>query len=630
MGNTQHPKRPLSTGYPKRPPYYQNQENVNDEYLIPSKHNNTNDVISNNSQTASMNNTKNNINTVQQGNRIRQHQRSKTPNTIESSNILAERQKKRMQKKAYNNHYLSSTDDSYLSVNKGKINDSIQLTHNKNYNNTHNSNNTLRMIVLNHQNQNLNDAMSNQGNYNEENISFINKDNYSERNLKQSNHQQELVLMKSRTSRLSSSTQDNNYTIEKPQLKSNTKSSNKFCTLSPNTLNNNNYNNYILSEPPLLSNLSSSLTYSGLTENTDLLGQILLNPFSIFVFSITTRTSKILDFNETTLSSSLITTNYSPLSSFCNSSHNILYISGGITPSTNEPHSLFWSINLSTSEISLHSTSLLCPKSSHGMIFIPEQYIFFIGGNTTSTFYYDITKNTFNNWAELNYKRIEPAMYIINNTYLYIFDNVRVSDKNEINFERTNLHKKPTWRIVTPVYPEGFDMKYFNQKFFSVCPLGRDETQVLFLGGNASNDVNKCFMFDLKSLCLSVSEVNFEPFDSSIKTFMRLSKNNDFVFPNVNRNNLYVILYNKQTHQIKKVRFNNSNNNNNNNVTTQKVMTTNLTTINLTTNPNISFIQEVKEKKYNFGMPKSSNNLSLQNNPITLGNIDDGVKTHKQ
>ena len=45
MGNTQHPKRPLSTGYRKRPPYYQNQENVNDEYLIPSKHNNTNDVI---------------------------------------------------------------------------------------------------------------------------------------------------------------------------------------------------------------------------------------------------------------------------------------------------------------------------------------------------------------------------------------------------------------------------------------------------------------------------------------------------------------------------------------------------------------------------------------------------------
>ena len=55
-------------------------------------------------------------------------------------------------------------------------------------------------------------------------------------------------------------------------------------------------------------------------------------------------------------------------------------------------------------------------------------------------------------------------------------------------------------------------------------------------------------------------------------------------------------------------------------------MTTNLTTINMTTNPNISFIQEVKEKKYNFGMPKSSNNLALQNNPITLGNIDDGVK----
>ena len=106
---------------------------------------------------------------------------------------------------------------------------------------------------------------------------------------------------------------------------------------------------------------------------------------------------------------------------------------------------------------------------------------------------------------------------------------------------------------------------------------------------------------------------------------MRLSKNNDFVIPNVNRNNLYVILYNKQTHQIKKLRFN-SNNNSNNNGMIQKIMTTNLTTVNMVTNPNTSFIQEVKEKKYNFGMPKSLNDLALRDNPITLGNIDDGTK----
>ena len=182
MGNTQQTKRPLSTGYRKRPPYYLSQENVNDEYLIPSKNSNINDTTSNNSQMTSIKNglnTNNNISTVQKGNRLRQNQRSRTPNTPESSNILAERQKKRAQKKGHTN-YLSSADDSYLSMNKGKINDSIQLTHNKHNNDTHNSNNTLGMIVLNH--QNLNDAMSNdnKGNYNEENSSFINKDSYSE------------------------------------------------------------------------------------------------------------------------------------------------------------------------------------------------------------------------------------------------------------------------------------------------------------------------------------------------------------------------------------------------------------------------------------------------------------------
>ena len=73
------------------------------------------------------------------------------------------------------------------------------------------------------------------------------------------------------------------------------------------------------------------------------------------------------------------------------------------------------------------------------MIFIfneeNEGKIFLIGGNDKKTFFYDLKKNYFINWAEINELHIKPSLIQIGD-YLYIFD---TKNQNKFSFERTKL-----------------------------------------------------------------------------------------------------------------------------------------------------------------------------------------------
>ena len=84
---------------------------------------------------------------------------------------------------------------------------------------------------------------------------------------------------------------------------------------------------------------------------------------------------------------------------------------------------------------------------------------------------FNTEKKTFENYSNLNNNRIEPALFLINNKSLYVFDNIN------------NLEK------------ESFD---FDKTFFLI---NQTEINIIFLGGNMeknnNNDNNKNYVFNI-------------------------------------------------------------------------------------------------------------------------------------
>ena len=102
------------------------------------------------------------------------------------------------------------------------------------------------------------------------------------------------------------------------------------------------------------------------------------------------------------------------------------------------------------------------------MIYIPNKYIFLVGGNNEKVLYFDINEKMIESWSDLNKRRLEPALIQINN-YLYVFDNVNKNENNfELNFERTNLlSDKPNFELIEPNLDENIQGNIIP-KFFGV------------------------------------------------------------------------------------------------------------------------------------------------------------------
>ena len=95
--------------------------------------------------------------------------------------------------------------------------------------------------------------------------------------------------------------------------------------------------------------------------------------------------------------------------------------------------------------------SLNMERSWHSMIFIPNDYIFIVGGlNTKIVERYDIEKNEINKDSELKEKRCEPSLCLINNNYLYAFCGFCPFKNFNDNIERCDLlKKKREWELIT-------------------------------------------------------------------------------------------------------------------------------------------------------------------------------------
>ena len=173
------------------------------------------------------------------------------------------------------------------------------------------------------------------------------------------------------------------------------------------------------------------------------------NSFGLFIFN---------KMNNSTLSFEYSTNIYiqmrtvNQFSAYCNAL-NKLYISGG-EPANNQITDTFMSIDLNEVQQNIFVPTQLCnlrkKRYWHSMIFIPEKYIFIIGGpNELDVELYDIEKNVCVIDSRLNTDRCEPSLILVNEKYLYTFFGFHLYESFINSIERCNINRKHRqWEMV--------------------------------------------------------------------------------------------------------------------------------------------------------------------------------------
>jgi hypothetical protein len=139
-------------------------------------------------------------------------------------------------------------------------------------------------------------------------------------------------------------------------------------------------------------------------------------------------------------------------SAFCNAL-NKLYISGGEIQK-NVITDSFICLDLDEIQNNKFNPTILCNMQRkrywHSMIYIPEKYIFIIGGpNEINVELYDIETNISKIDSQLNVDRCEPSLILVNNKFLYAFFGFHLYESFINSIERCNLHKRNRkWEMV--------------------------------------------------------------------------------------------------------------------------------------------------------------------------------------
>ena len=189
---------------------------------------------------------------------------------------------------------------------------------------------------------------------------------------------------------------------------------------------------------------------------------------------------------------------FSNLSSICNTK-NILYISGGdenknSTEKTN-PINLFYSIDLLNTNKIEELPSLNTARCFHSMIYIPNKYIFFVGGNTPDVELFDIKKKEIIIDSKMKEIRNECTLFVMNNSVLYAFCGISPEGSFLTTVEKCNLRQKDrSWSYVNYSTADNtlFEECYYIGQFFS------DNSLILFASNEGDNNEFSNILFDLE------------------------------------------------------------------------------------------------------------------------------------
>ena len=322
------------------------------------------------------------------------------------------------------------------------------------------------------------------------------------------------------------------------------------------------------------------------------------NVFKIIVFNRTQKSFRVAE--PSSMDNSEIE-NYSQFSSICNGNDK-LFISGGKNITGNLLNN-FWVIDLESLAVHKHPVGMPSPKKFHSMIYVPSKYVFIVGGNDKKVFYYLYDKNEFDSWADLNEERIQPALCVVNDTFIYAFSNLR-NNNDKLTFEKTNLRKKPIWEIIEPILPSDL---IFTQKFFGTCYNYKNKN-VIFFGGSCVTYNNKgetvktenCFQYETISNELKSSNIPFVKSDLNEKNFLPYNNKYSLLIPDFNTFDAKIHIYNSDKNSFETFHFENQDDGDNEKVSSIDIIIEKKKDVNtVEMNNNLN----VPKKKYFFNMP---------------------------
>ena len=269
--------------------------------------------------------------------------------------------------------------------------------------------------------------------------------------------------------------------------------------------------------------------------NTYLIGRPILNEYKYYLYNKNSKRLEIISYpREQRIN--LKIKNYLGVSSYCNALNNLYIYEGNNDLSFSREQNNFFKINLITNEINIISSSFP-NRILHSMIFIPECYIFVIGGKKTRNVLFYIIQENNRNYEKypylLPYEILEPSLIYINNRYLYAFENSTL----DFHILSTDLIRVKPFKEIK-IKNNKFNI---NQKFFGVVKFGNS---ILFYGGqmlNLFNDSsNKCFIFNYKDDTIERNEREFKPFEFIEKSFIPIKRGTFFQIAEFKNENKYI------------------------------------------------------------------------------------------
>ena len=298
-------------------------------------------------------------------------------------------------------------------------------------------------------------------------------------------------------------------------------------------------------------------------EKNSLIGSAIFDNSDIFIIITYEKNTQIIKPYIYDLQNNDTLSKFNYFTAYCNA-NGILYFSGGESEQSEDfdksviKYNDFLSIDLNNIDNGGKNLkfeqlpNLIEARSWHSMIFVPNKYIFIVGGSTKSVEIYDIEKNNIFKDSEMNETRNECTLCMVNENYLYCFCGFLLHQTFNDTVERCNLRKRRrVWNYVN--YNVVGDV-IFKPSFFAVSYFGQNE--ILLIGGNDNNDEkNKNYLYKIGNNDErdEISEFNandekfgvfrdklFTPIDNNFAINIPLIYGNNIQFLKINMENGFI------------------------------------------------------------------------------------------
>ena len=307
-------------------------------------------------------------------------------------------------------------------------------------------------------------------------------------------------------------------------------------------------------------------------ENNTIIGSPILDnteTFGIITYDINNKSLNSYSFQRSEYSE---LTYFNSFTAYCNA-QNCLYFSGGEkeqpyeVEENSEKYDEFYCLDLSKlnrneNRLALNELNKLNePRTWHSMIYVPNKYIFIVGGsNTKSVELYDIEEKKLTKDSELNEIRCECTLCLVNNMYLYAFCGFLLHKDYNNSIERCNLLKEERkWEKIDTIEnckikfkPSFFGISYFKENELILIggnDMGEEErSDYLYKFGNEENEKDEIeeYKFDLKDkICIFKD-----------KLFMPTNDNKAINIPLIIGDEIKVIIFDTENGEVISTDFN--------------------------------------------------------------------------